>query len=87
MELSLFDVSILESKNQIQYTFLDKNNLKVIYREPYKMKVKFHPSNSIFDKDYFEPFDNLYEYQFTSIWDYMQFRNALNQAFMNDLMV
>ena len=87
LELTLFDISTLESKNEIQYTFLDKNNLKVIYREPYKMKVKFHPSNSVFDKDYFEPLENLYEYQFTSVWDYIQFRNALNQAFMNNLMV
>ena len=87
LELSLFDISILESKNLIQYTFLDKNNLKVIYREPYKMKIKFHPSNSMFDKDYFEPFENLYEYQFTSTWDYMQFRKALNQAFVSNLTI
>ncbi len=87
MELMLFDISVLEKYNMIQYTFLDKNNLKVVYREPYSMKIKFHPSSSIFEKDYFEPFDNLYEYQFTSIWDYQRFRKTLNAAFLNSLKV
>jgi len=87
MELMLFDISVLEKRNMIQYTFLDKNNLKVVYREPYSMKIKFHPNPNIFEKDYFEPFDNLYEYQFTSIWDYQRFRKALNAAFLNSLKV
>ena len=87
MELMLFDISVLEKRNMIQYTFLDKNNLKVVYREPYSMKIKFHPSTNIFEKDYFESFDNLYEYQFTNIWDYQQFRKVLNAAFLNGLKV
>ena len=87
MELTLFDISVLESRNRIQYTFLDKRNLKVVYREPYKMNVKFHPSGNIFDKDYFENNENLYEYVFTSTWDYMKFRKALNESFLNSLMV
>ena len=86
-DLSLFDISVIDSRNLIQYTFLDKNNKKVVYREPYKMKIKFHPSSSIFDKDYFEPVENLYEYVFTSVWDYMKFRKVLNQAFLNSLRV
>lgn len=87
LELSLFDISVLESRNQIQYVFLDKDNKKVVYREQFKMKIKFHPSNSIFEKDYFEQFANLYEYEFDNIWNFNAFKKALNESFLNSLKV
>ena len=86
-ELSLLDISVLDARNQIQYTFLDKENRKVVYREPYRMPVKYHPSDKLLEKDYFEPYDGLYEYVFTSVWDYMKFRKALNNSFLNSLKI
>ena len=87
MELTLLDVSLLERSNQLQYTFVDKENRKVVYREPFKMVVRFHPNHNILEKDYFEPFDNLIEYEYRNIWDFNQFKRALNQVFLNALKV
>ena len=86
-ELSLFDISILDFRNQIQYVFLDKDNRKVVYRAPYKMSIKYHPNSNLLEKDYFESYDNLYEYTFVNVWDYVKFRKALNGAFLNSLKI
>lgn len=83
LDLSLFDISILDKRNQILYVFIDKDNKKRLYIEPFEYQFEIHSAASILDKDYFVPKNEVYPYIITNARDYMKLRGAINENFRN----
>ena len=83
LDLSLFDISILDKTNQILYVFIDKDNKKRLYIEPFEYQFGIHPAASILDKDYFVSKNEVHPYIVTNVKDYMKLRGAINENFRN----
>ncbi len=86
-ELSIFDVRINENQNIISYTFINKENKKVIYEEPFSFEFYFHSSQNILDKDYFvdKNDQNMYKYNIIDVKQYKNLRYGITEAFKNEL--
>jgi hypothetical protein len=82
-ELVLFNVSVLKKANKVLYTFIDKNNQKRYYTEPFKAKIYVSNSNSIFDNDYIEDKDpeKFIEYLITNYRDFTKLKYQLNSSY------
>ena len=85
MELTLFNISILEEYNEYEYTFIDKHNKKVVYREPFQYVFRFSTNSSVIENDYFLPTNNLIPYQITNVQHYSWLRRSINQNFEKEL--
>ena len=81
LDLTLFDISILDKSNKILYVFIDKDNKKRLYIEPFGYRFEIHPAPSILDKDYFVSKSEVYPYVITDVKDYMRLRGAINNNF------
>ena len=48
-------VNVIKKANVVIYTFIDKDNCKRIYKEPFKYTFRFSSNGSVLDNDYFLP--------------------------------
>jgi len=81
LELTLYDVHILNDRNQVLYILIDKDNNKRYYVEPFQYQFRYHPEPSIIKKDYFVPIGDTYGYIIRDTRSYIQLRQALNNNF------
>jgi len=81
LELSLFDVAILQKYNQIIYTFINKYNQKVVYKEPFAMQFYWHAESDLLKKDYFEDNHKLYPYVMNDSSYLYKFNQAIRDNF------
>ena len=92
LELSLFDIAFLEKQQQFLYIFIDKDNNKRYYKEPFKVEFYISKLNGIVNNDFRIKLNDMNKDQFIKyiITDYkllttLQFalRNNYKQFYQN----
>jgi len=52
--LTLFDIALLKNSNEFLYTFIDLNNKKKYYKEPFSVEIFIHLKNGVLQNDFIE---------------------------------
>jgi hypothetical protein len=81
LELTLFDIMVLDKMDMIMYVFIDKYNKKRVYKEPFTFTFRFSTKSSVIENDYFLPTDQLHEYTLTSVQEMRRLKQLINQSF------
>lgn len=83
LELTIFDVKTLKKKNMVLYIFIDKNNNKRFYFEPFEYSFYISNNFSVLENDYIVDMDEKKHIKYT-ITDYnlaTKFKIILNDAY------
>ena len=84
LQLSLFDVFLDESNNQLIYIFIDKDYKKRYYIENFSIDILVSKETSIIQNDYLKEIDNSFiKYKLLNIWDYRNLKKAIESNFEN----
>lgn len=83
LELTLFNVKILKKQNKVLVTFIDKNNCKRYYLEPYVASFYVSKKQRIIDNDYIvSPDENQYIKYTVTDWSLLnKLKFALNHSY------
>jgi hypothetical protein len=83
-ELVLFNISILKKANKVLYTFINKNNKKRYYLEPFQAKIYVSKETSILQNDYIEEIndDKFIEYIIPSYKNFSKIKYVLNDNYI-----
>jgi dephospho-CoA kinase len=83
LELTLFNVKTIKNKNLVLYIFIDKNNLKRYYYEPFEYTFFVSINPNIIFNDYLANYDsNLHiAYTFTNFEMVNKFKFLLNDVY------
>jgi len=85
-ELVLFDVSLLKKTNRILFTFIDKNNQKVYYTEPFVATIYISTREGVINNDYIEELnDDFNQYKIKDIGIYTRLKFMLNDNYKRTL--
>jgi len=83
MGLIIFDTNILKKRNEILYTFIDLNNIKHYYVEPFEATIYLSKVDGVINNDYIEDkVDSKFvEYTLTDIKDYNRLKFMLGNSY------
>ena len=83
LQLTLFDVKTIKNKNLILYIFIDKNNMKRYYYEPFTYTFYISTVPNIVQNDYIQDYDPSIHiaYTMTSYEQVSKFKFALNDLY------
>lgn len=87
LQLTLFDVKTIKNKNLILYIFIDKNNMKRYYYEPFSFTFFISTIPNITHNDYIVDYDpNIHiAYTFNSYEQVTKFKFALNDLYKKQM--
>jgi hypothetical protein len=87
--LTLFDISVLRKSNEFLYIFIDKNNRKKYYKEPFQVEFYINLKTGVLNNNYIEPLDkNFQKYTINDIQDLSSLKFLLSKIykqFMKDI--
>ena len=83
MGLILFDITILKKTNRILFIFIDKNNKKHYWLQPFMAKIYISKKDGVINNDYIEEKDpnKFDEYIITNYKDYQRLKYMLNDSY------
>jgi hypothetical protein len=80
--LVLFDVSLLKKSNQVLFSFIDKNNQKRYWKEPFAATVYISKKNGVINNDYIEEItDDFIHNKITDIKIFNRIKYAINDSY------
>jgi len=82
-ELILFDISLLKKRNQILFIFIDKNNHKKYYLQPFSAKIFISKQDGVINNDYIEEItdEKFNGYIINNIQNYTRLKYMLNDSY------
>ncbi len=80
--LVLFDVSLLKKTNRILFIFIDKENKKRYYTEPFQAEIYISKKDGIINNDYIENItDDFVKYNILDIAQYNKLKYIINDNY------
>ncbi len=80
--LVLFDVSLLKKTNRILFIFIDKENKKRYYTEPFQAEIYISKKDGIINNDYIENItDDFIKYNILDIAQYNKLKYIINDNY------
>jgi len=82
-ELVLFDISLLKKTNRVLFIFIDKNNTKRYYTEPFQAKIYKSILDGVINNDYIEEYnENVHQpYVIKNIGLYNKLKYMMNRSY------
>ena len=83
LELTLIDIFVDDKKNQLIYTFLDKNFKKCYYVESFNYDFYISKNFGIINNDFLEEYNSekFIKYTVFNYWNYNNLRRAINNNY------
>ena len=83
MELTLFNTCTMKSLNSVLFTFINKQNQKVYYLQPFEFEFYASYHSSILKNDYIVPFNPVdhTKYRLTNYKDLKSLKYSINNAY------